>query len=130
MNKPASSSKSAKILTAAINKTEKVQDELKQAADALSSTNTLLSSAPTSAQATVAAVADALEQNIAAEATVHEASQELEAVKDLIETAKTADRANANTGQGTASILAYFEGRRDQAKEDERNADDKSGTSH
>ena len=130
MNKSASPSKSSKILTAAIDKTEKVQDELKQAADALGTTNTLLSSAPMSQDATVAAVAGALQQNIAAEATVHEASQELEAVKDLIETAKTADTANANTGQGTASILAYFEGRRDQAKEDERDGNDKSGTSH
>ena len=130
MNKTASPSKSARILTAAIDKTEKVQDELKQAADALGSTNSLLSSAPVSTQATVAAVAGALEQNIAAEATVHEASKELEAVKDLMETAKTADTANANTGQGTASILAYFEGRRDQAREDERDSDDKGGTSH
>jgi len=118
MNKPAPPTKSERILTVAVQKTEQIQADLTEAVDKLGSANAVLSG-PLSADESQAALANAVEQNVAAEAKVQEANEELEAVKDLIETAKVAQSANANSGHGTASILAYFEGRRAQASEDE-----------
>ena len=121
MTKPAAKSQASRILTEAIAKTDKVQDELHQAVETLGSANALLSDpiAPTQA---AAAVADAVEQTLAAETKVQDAVQELEAVKDLIKEAQVEQADEATTGkvgEGTASILAYFEGRRAQARDDE-----------
>lgn len=114
-------SRASKILTAAIDKTDKVQDELHVAAENLGNANAVLSNPLASSQA-VAAVASAVAQNVAAEVKVQEAVEELEVVKELIKDAQveqSADQANGNKGEGTASILAYFEGRRAQARDDE-----------
>jgi hypothetical protein len=119
MKKP--STRSARILTDAIAKTDEVQEELHDAAQALSGANAVLSSPLSNAQA-ASAVAGAVKQNIAAESKVESAAQELESVKDLIQEAQIAQAAGEekrNAGEGTASILAYFEGRRAQAREDE-----------
>jgi hypothetical protein len=119
MKKP--STRSTRILTDAIAKTDEVQEELHDAAQALSGANAVLSSPLSNAQA-ASAVAGAVKQNIAAESKVESAAQELESVKELIQEAQIAQAAGEekrNAGEGTASILAYFEGRRAQAREDE-----------
>jgi hypothetical protein len=117
----------AKILSEAIDKTDQIQDELKDAASALNGTNTMLSGPISTAQA-VSAVAGAVRQNILAEAKVQDAAQDLESVKELIEDAQIAQAAgehDGKAGEGTASILAYFEGKRAQVREDEARADAK-----
>ena len=119
MNKP--STRSAKILNEAITKTDQVQEELQDAAEALSGANAVLSNPLSTAQA-ASAVAGAVQQNIAAESKVESAAQELESVKELIQEAQIAQAVGEekrNAGEGTASILAYFEGRRAQAREDD-----------
>jgi hypothetical protein len=119
MNK--SAAQSTKILREAIEKTDQVQEELQVAAEALNVTNAVLSG-PMAASA----VAGAVKQNIDAESKVQSAAHELEVVKDLIEEAQIAQAAGEktrNAGEGTASILAYFEGRRAQAREDDARAD-------
>ena len=118
MNEPSKPSRSSKILSAAIEKTDHVQGELNDAAVALNGTNAVLSG-PLSIAQSASAVAGAVEQNIAAEAKVQDAAQELESVKDMIKTAQVAQESSGNAGQGTASILAYFEGRRAQARDDD-----------
>jgi hypothetical protein len=68
------------------------------------------------------AVADAVLQNIAVELKVQDAAQELETVKELIQEAQIAQASVApasKSGEGTASILAYFEGRRAEARDQE-----------
>jgi hypothetical protein len=112
---------SAKILGEAISKTDHVQEELQDAAQALNGTNAVLSGPLSTAQA-VAAVAGAVKQNIATESKVQDASQELERVKELIQDAQIAQasgESDGRAGEGTASILAYFEGRRAQVRDDE-----------
>jgi hypothetical protein len=116
---------SAKILSEAIDKTGHIQEELQDAAQALSETNAVLSNPLSKAQA-VSAVAGAVKQNIAAESKVQDAAQELESVKELIEDAQIAQAAGQRerqAGEGTASILAYFEGRRAQSRDDEARAE-------
>jgi len=118
---------SARILSEAISKTDHVQEELQDAAQALSGTNAVLSGPISTAQA-VSAVAGAVKQNMAAESKVQDAAQELESVKELIQDAQVAQASgerDGKAGQGTASILAYFEGRRAQAREDEAQAEAK-----
>jgi hypothetical protein len=124
MTKP-TSTQSAQILKAAIDKTDQIQDELQDAASALNGTNTMLSGPISTAQA-VSAVAGAVRQNILAEAKVHDAAQELESVKELIadaQIAQASSEVHGRAGEGTASILAYFEGRRAQTRDDEAQAD-------
>jgi hypothetical protein len=118
---------SAQILGAAISKTDHVQEELNDAAQALKGTNAVLSGPLSTVQA-ISAVAGAVKENMAAESKVHDAAQELEAVKELIADAQIAQAAGerqGKAGEGTASILAYFEGRRAQAREDEARAEAK-----
>ena len=125
MKKPAT--RSAKILTDAIVKTDQVQEELVDAAQALSGANAALASPLSTAQA-VSAIAGAVKQTLAAETKVQDATQELEQVKDLLQEAQVAQaggEAVRNTGEGTASILGYFEGRRAQVREDEAKAQPK-----
>jgi hypothetical protein len=118
---------SKKILGEAIARTDEIQEELQDAAQAIGGTNAALSGPLSTAQA-VAAVASALKDNLAAESKVHEAAQDLETVKDLIEDAQIAQASgehDGKAGEGTASILAYFEGKRAQVREDEARADAK-----
>jgi hypothetical protein len=118
---------SKKILGEAIARTDEIQEELQDAAQAIGGTNAALSGPLSTAQA-VAAVASALKDNLAAESKVHEAAQDLETVKELIEDAQIAQAAgehDGKAGEGTASILAYFEGKRAQVREDEARADAK-----
>jgi hypothetical protein len=118
---PSTNPQSARILREAISKTDHVQEELQDAAQALNGTNAVLSGPLSTAQA-VSAVAGAVKQNIAAESKVQDAAQELEAVKELIEDAQIAQASgqhDGKAGEGTASILAYFEGRRAQVRDDE-----------
>jgi hypothetical protein len=122
MNK--SAAQSTKILKEAIEKTDQVQEELHDAAEALNGANAVLSS-PMAASA----VAGAVKQNIDAESKVQSAAHELEVVKDLIQEAQVAQAAGEsarNAGEGTASILAYFEGRRAQARDDDARDDKKA----
>jgi len=126
MNKP--NTRSAKIINDAIEKTDHVQEELQEAAEALSGANAVLSN-PISTMQAVAAVAGAVKQNIEAEAKVQDATQELETVKELLAEAQIAQaggEAARNSGEGTASILGYFEGRRAQIRDDEAKRDAKS----
>lgn len=70
----------------------------------------------------VSALAGAVQQNVEAETKVQEATQELETVKELLheaQIAQTAGEAARNSGEGTASILGYLEGRRAQVRDDE-----------
>jgi hypothetical protein len=115
---------SAQILSEAIDKTGQIQEELQDAAQALSGTNAVLSGPLSTVQA-ASAVAGAVKQNIATESKVQDAAQELETVKGLIVDAQIAQAAGApdrKAGHGTASILAYFEGTRAQVREDETQA--------
>jgi hypothetical protein len=119
MNNPRT--RSAKILTDAVEKTDQVQEELQDAVNSLSSANAVLSGPLPTAQA-VSAIAGAVKQNLEAESKVHDARQELENVKELIHEAQIAQAAGdstRNSGEGTASILGYLEGRRAQAREDQ-----------
>jgi hypothetical protein len=119
MNKP--TTRSAQILTEAINKTDEVQEDLHDAAEALGDTNAVLST-PLSTLQAASAIAGAVKQNIEAESKVQGAAQELESVKEMLHEAQIAQAegdATRNAGEGTASILAYFEGKRAQAREDE-----------
>jgi hypothetical protein len=112
---------SAQILSEAIDKTGQIQEELQDAAQALNETNSVLSNPLSRAQA-ISAVAGAVEQNIAAESKVEDAAHELESVKELIvdaQIAQAAGQRERQAGEGTASILAYFEGRRAQARDDD-----------
>jgi hypothetical protein len=120
MTKPPNT-QSAQILNEAIDKTGQIQEELQDAAQALNESNAVLSNPLSTAQA-VSAVAGAVKQNIAAESKVQDAAQELENVKGLIEDAQIAQASgqrDRQAGEGTASILAYFEGRRAQSRDDE-----------
>lgn len=119
MNKP--TTRSAKILSDAVEKTDEVQEDLQEAVESLSGANAVLSG-PLSTTQAMSAIAGAVQQNLDAEAKVKDARQELENVKGLIQDAQIAQAAGdsaRNSGQGTASILGYFEGRRAQAREDE-----------
>lgn len=119
MNKP--TTRSAKILSDAVEKTDEVQEDLQEAVESLSGANAVLSG-PLSTTQAMSAIAGAVQQNLDAEAKVKDARQELENVKGLIQDAQVAQAAGdsaRNSGQGTASILGYFEGRRAQAREDE-----------
>ncbi len=123
MNKP--TTRAAGILAEAIHKTDEVQDELQEAAEALSDANAVLANPLTVSQAAVA-VASAVKQNIAAESKVTDAAKELDSVKELIHEAQVAQAegdVKGNAGEGTASILAYFEGRRAQVRDDEVKGD-------
>ena len=119
MNKP--STRSAKILTDALEKTDQVKEELQDAAQAISGANAVLSN-PISPANAVSAIAGAVKQNLEAESKVQDATDELETVKELLHEAQIAQAvgdAARNSGEGTASILGYFEGRRAQVREDE-----------
>lgn len=119
MKKP--TTRSAKILSDAVEKTDEVQEDLQEAVESLSGANAVLSG-PLSTTQAMSAIAGAVQQNLDAEAKVKDARQELENVKGLIQDAQIAQAAGdsaRNSGQGTASILGYFEGRRAQAREDE-----------
>ena len=126
MKKP--TTQSAKILADAIHKTDAVQDDLHDAAEVLSGTNAVLSGPLSTAEA-ISALAGAALQNLEAESKVQEAAQELETVKELLQEVQIAQAAGApagNSGEGTASILGYFEGRRAQVREDEAKNDPKA----
>ncbi|MEO5670461.1 MAG: hypothetical protein ABIR26_07190 [Ramlibacter sp.] len=108
-------------------KTDEVQDDLQDAALALNAANSV-SASPLTAEQAKSALADAVEQNVEAEARVQDAALELETVKQLLQEARTAQAADGlagNSGEGTASILGYFEGRRAQVREDEAKIDPK-----
>ena len=113
--------RSAKILTKAVEKSDQVQEELQDAVKSLSSANAVLSGPLPTAQA-VSAIAGAVKQNLEAESKVHDARQELENVKELIHEAQIAQAAGdptRNSGEGTASIIGHLEDRRAQAREDQ-----------
>ena len=115
MKKPARRSKTARILTSAIGKTEKVQDDLTEAARDLNTTNAVLSG-PLSTSQAVAAVAGAVKQNIAAEVKVQEAAEELETVKEMLKEAQVAQAeqpSNGHAGEGVASIIPHLQSARD-----------------
>jgi uncharacterized protein with PIN domain len=119
MNKP--NTRSAKILTDALEKTDQVKEELQDAAEAISGANAVLSS-PISTSNAMSAIAGAVKQNLEAESKVQDATEELESVKELLHEAQIAQAAGdaaRNSGEGTASILGYFEGRRAQVRDDE-----------
>jgi uncharacterized protein with PIN domain len=119
MNKP--NTRSAKILTDALEKTDQVKEELQDAADAINGANEVLSS-PISTANAMSAIAGAVKQNLEAESKVQDATDELESVKELLheaQIAQAAGEAARNSGEGTASILGYFEGRRAQVRDDE-----------
>jgi cysteinyl-tRNA synthetase len=119
------STHSAQILSDAVDKTAHIQEELQDAAHALNETNAVLSD-PLSAAQAVSALAGAVQQNIAAETKVQDAAHELENVKELIvdaQIAQAAGQRERQAGEGTASILAYFEGRRAQARDDDARAE-------
>jgi ABC-type transporter Mla subunit MlaD len=119
MTKP--STRSAKILSDALEKTDQVKEELQDAADAISGANAVLSS-PISTANAMSAIAGAVKQNLEAESKVQDATEELESVKELLHEAQIAQAAGEparNSGEGTASILGYFEGRRAQVRDDE-----------
>jgi uncharacterized protein with PIN domain len=119
MNKP--NTRSAKILTDALEKTDQVKEELQDAAEAISGANAVLSS-PISTANAMSAIAGAVKQNLEAESKVQDATEELESVKELLHEAQVAQAAGdavRNSGEGTASILGYFEGRRAQVRDDE-----------
>jgi ABC-type transporter Mla subunit MlaD len=119
MTKP--STRSAKILSDALEKTDQVKEELQDAADAISGANAVLSS-PISTANAMSAIAGAVKQNLEAESKVQDATDELESVKELLHEAQIAQAAGEparNSGEGTASILGYFEGRRAQVRDDE-----------
>jgi uncharacterized protein with PIN domain len=119
MNQP--STRSAKILTDALEKTDQVKEELQDAADAINGANEVLSS-PISTANAMSAIAGAVKQNLEAESKVQDATDELESVKELLheaQIAQAAGEAARNSGEGTASILGYFEGRRAQVRDDE-----------
>lgn len=110
MKKPARRTRAAKILTTAIDKTEKVQDDLNHAARDLNTTNMLLSGSMSTVQA-IAAVAGAVKQNVAAETKVQEAAEELEVVKDMLKDAQAAQAEAApagNVGEGVASVMEHL----------------------
>jgi hypothetical protein len=70
----------------------------------------------------MSAIAGAVKQNLEAESKVQDATEELESVKELLHEAQIAQAAGEparNSGEGTASILGYFEGRRAQVRDDE-----------
>jgi hypothetical protein len=111
MKKQARRTKAAKILTTAIGKTEKVQDDLNHAARDLNVTNTLLSGSMSTAQA-VAALAGAVIQNVAAETKVQEAAAELETVKDMLKDAQAAQAEAVpagNVGEGADSVMEHLQ---------------------
>jgi uncharacterized protein with PIN domain len=119
MNQP--STRSAKILTDALEKTDQVKEELQDAPDAINGANEVLSS-PISTANAMSAIAGAVKQNLEAESKVQDATDELESVKELLheaQIAQAAGEAARNSGEGTASILGYFEGRRAQVRDDE-----------
>jgi ABC-type transporter Mla subunit MlaD len=119
MTKP--STRSAKILSDALEKTDQVKEELQDAVDAISGANAVLSS-PISTANAMSAIAGAVKQNLEAESKVQDATEELESVKELLHEAQIAQAAGEparNSGEGTASILGYFEGRRAQVRDDE-----------
>jgi uncharacterized protein with PIN domain len=119
MNQP--NTRSAKILTDALEKTDQVKEELQDAAEAISGANAVLSS-PISTSNAMSAIAGAVKQNLEAESKVQDATEELESVKELLHEAQIAQAAGdaaRNSGEGTASILGYFEGRRAQVRDDE-----------
>jgi ABC-type transporter Mla subunit MlaD len=119
MNQP--NTRSAKILTDALEKTDQVKEELQDAAEAISGANAVLSS-PISTSNAMSAIAGAVKQNLEAESKVQDATEELESVKELLHEAQIAQAAGEparNSGEGTASILGYFEGRRAQVRDDE-----------
>ena len=121
-----SPSRVSKILEKAIEKTDKVQEELHAAAENLEHANAVLTHPEAIAQV-ADVVADAVALNVATEAKVHDAVEELETVKELIKNAQVSqqpDKTVGRVGEGTASLLAYFEGRRDQAKDDEKSRED------
>ncbi|MBG9387123.1 hypothetical protein [Caenimonas aquaedulcis] len=115
MKKPARRSTATRLLVGAIGKTEKVRDDLTDAARDLSDTNALLSG-PLSAAQAVAAVAGAVKQNLAAEVKVQEAAEELATVKSMLEDAQVANAeepATGKGGEGVASILPHLQSARD-----------------
>jgi hypothetical protein len=114
LKKPARRTKAARILTTAIGKTEKVQEDLNHAARDLNTTNALLSGSMSNAQA-VAAVAGAVKQNVAAETKVQEAAAELESVKDMLKDAQAAQAEAApagNVGEGVESVMEHLRSER------------------
>jgi cysteinyl-tRNA synthetase len=116
-----SRTRSAQILTDAVEKTDQVQEELQDAVDSLSSANAVLSGPLPTAQV-VSAIAGAVKQNLEAESKVQDAKEELENVKDLIQEAQIAQAAGdstRNSGEGTASILGHLVSRPKQARQDE-----------
>ena len=99
MKKPARRSAATRLLVGAIGKTEKVRDDLTEAARDLNDANAVLSGPLSTAQA-VAAVAGAVKQNLAAEVKVQEAADELATVKSMLEDAQVAHAEEAGHRQG------------------------------
>jgi hypothetical protein len=100
---------SQKILKSALKKTEQVQQDLGEAAGELGEANEALTGALSRAQV-IAAVAGAVEQNKSAEAKVHGAAEDLEAVKDMLKDAQAAQSENRNglTGEGAGSVVPHL----------------------
>lgn len=120
-SQPPSNTRASKILTEALEKTDRVQEDLTAVAEDLEQANAVLAHPQVIAQvATV--VADAVALNVATESRVQDAVDELEAVRELIKDAQV-EQSSAKTvgrvGEGTASLLKYFEGRPEPTRDDE-----------
>ncbi|MES2784430.1 MAG: hypothetical protein V4684_03135 [Pseudomonadota bacterium] len=122
MTQPSTHSRASKILSTAIEKTDKVQEELAAAAENLEQANSVLTH-PEAVSHVADVVADAVALNVATEAKVHDAVEELESVKELIKNAQveqSSDKRTGRMGEGTASLLKYFEGRREPTHDDKK----------
>ncbi len=118
---PPSNTRASKILTEALEKTDRVQEDLTAVAEDLEQANAVLAHPQVIAQvATV--VADAVALNVATESRVQDAVDELDEVRELIKDAQV-EQSSAKTvgrvGEGTASLLKYFEGRPEPTRDDE-----------
>ncbi|MES2634799.1 MAG: hypothetical protein V4669_17650 [Pseudomonadota bacterium] len=122
MTKSPSHLRASKILTKAIEKTDKVQEELSAAAENLEHANSVLTH-PQAISQVATVVADAVALNVATEAKVHDAVEELETVKELIKNAQveqSSDKTAGRMGEGSASLLKYIEERREPVHDDDK----------
>jgi hypothetical protein len=121
MTKSPSHLRASKILTKAIEKTDKVQEEL-SAAENLEHANSVLTH-PQAISQVATVVADAVALNVATEAKVHDAVEELETVKELIKNAQveqSSDKTAGRMGEGSASLLKYIDERREPVHDDDK----------
>ncbi|WP_048440556.1 hypothetical protein [Caenimonas sp. SL110] len=122
MTKSSSHLRASRILTKAIEKTDKVQEELSVAADNLEQANAVLTH-PEAITQVANVVADAVALNVATEAKVQDAVEELETVKELIKNAQveqSSDKTAGRMGEGSASLLKYIEARAQPALDDDK----------